>query len=54
MKSIDTKIRNIDPNTWELFKLHCEKETKKRKKYISVNKRLKEMIQVVVNSESVS
>lgn len=48
MNTIDTKIRNIDSKTWELFKIHCEKESKKRKKNISINKRLKEMIEMVV------
>jgi len=48
--TIDTRIRKIDRNTWELFKDHCSNESKKRKKNISVNKRLKEMIEMVVAS----
>lgn len=51
-ETIDTRIRNIDLDTWELFKKHCEDESKKRRKYISVNKRLKEMISIVVASSS--
>ena len=46
---MDTRIRGIDPNTWELFKQYCMEQSVKRKKNISANAMLKEMIDMVVS-----
>lgn len=45
---MDTRIRGIDKKTWALFKKHCQEESKKRGKPISCNKRLLEMIDMVI------
>lgn len=48
---VETRVRNIPADVWEAFKKHCENESKKRKKYISANTRLVEMIHFVVASD---
>lgn len=47
---IDTRIRGIRAKDWDLFKLYCLEESVKRRKNISANSMLKELISVAVAS----
>lgn len=49
--SMDARIRDIDDELWAKFKNHCYLESLRRGEDISLNKRLKEMIFEVVNSD---